>query len=266
MNVSETIRQFDNHNIVVVDAQGDSSLGYVGVDWKNATIIDHHRDNTAELAPRYLIDEASTSACELVWETMGRPKKIDRRVGICLLAGIISDTGHLKRGTSRTLANASEILRASDLRLDDVQIVFDSADDQDSARRISRLKAAQRLKFDRIGEWVVAVTEIGAFESAACQALLSVGADVAFSGSQKEDGFRITGRANNAAVTAGVHLGDMFNSIAAECGGQGGGHDGAAGLSGKGDVEAMLGICSSRTILLLKGKERQGRTAKESLL
>lgn len=252
-------------NIIVVDAQSDSSLGYSGVQWCNATVIDHHSQTGACAAPRCFIDPRATSSCELVWNLLGRPEKISPDIGFALMAGIFADTGHLKRGTARTLANSSEILAASGLCLEDIQAAFDSAEDQDISRRISRLKGVQRMRFDRIGEWIVAATETGAFESAACHALLSIGADVAFTASQKEGSFRITGRANQAAIVAGISLGELFSAIATECGGEGGGHDGAAGLSGKGDAEAFLTICMSNAMKFLKGKARQDRS-KESLL
>jgi phosphoesterase RecJ-like protein len=256
MEVADELNSAEEEYIFVVDAQTDSSLGYTGVNWGKALVIDHHKNTGCCKAAGNFIDEEATSCCELVWEVIGRPKHLDKKIGLSLMAGIIADTGHLKRGTHATLATASEILEASGLDLEEVQVTFESAEDQDMSRRISRLKGAQRMKFDRVGEWIVAATEIGAFESAACHALLATGADVAFAGSQKEDEFRITGRANWMATGAGIHLGDMFNKIASECGGEGGGHDGAAGFSGKGDIEAMLDICVQTSLAQLKGNIR----------
>ena len=253
-------------NSVIVDAQSDSSLGYPFSNWSDAIVIDHHQNIRNCKAVFNFIDEGAASSCELVWEVMGRPKHLDRKIGLSLIAGIIADTGHLKRGNHKTLATAAQILEASGLGLDDVQIVLESAEDQDMSRRISRLKGAQRMKFERVGDWVVANTEIGAFESAACHALLAIGADVAFAGSQKEEEFRITGRANRIATMAGIHLGSIFNKLASECGGEGGGHDGAAGFSGKGDFEAMLNICTQISLAQLKGKTRDDVWNKESLL
>ena len=241
---------------IVVDAHGDSSLGYGGVNWPNAIIIDHHRLTGELVASASYLDEDATSTCELVWEIIGRPKELDKKIAMALMAGILADTGHLRRGSHKTLAAASEILLASGLCMDDFVSIFNSSDDQDMSRRISRLKGAQRLKHHRIGQWLIAVSEVGAFESAVCHALLNIGADVAIVGSQKDDNFRITGRATKQAVKAGIHLGDMMNSISQECGGEGGGHDGAAGFSGTGDVEAMLNILSRKSMDILRGKSR----------
>jgi len=241
---------------VVVDAHSASSLGYEGIDWQNSIVIDHHPLNTECTARLSLVDETATSACELVWEIIGKPKELDEKIGMALLAGILADTGHLRRGSHRTLAAASEILQASNICMDEMIPIFNSADDQDMSRRISRLKGAQRLKHHRIGEWLIVTSEVGAFEAAVCHALLNIGADIAIVGSQKDEDFRLTGRATKPAVKAGIHLGEMLNSISKECGGEGGGHDGAAGFSGTGDVEAMLNICVHNCMAVLKGKER----------
>ncbi len=245
-----------DENTIVVDAQGDSSLGYGGVDWPNAIIIDHHRLTGELIASASYLDETATSTCELIWEIIGRPKELDEKIGMALMAGILADTGHLRRGSHKTLAAASEILLASGLCMDDFVSIFNSSDDQDMSRRISRLKGAQRLKHHRIGGWLIAVSEVGAFESAVCHALLNLGADIAIVGSQKDEAFRVTGRAAKPAVKAGIHLGEMMNAISQECGGEGGGHDGAAGFSGNGDVEAMLNICVHNSMAILKGKKR----------
>jgi alanyl-tRNA synthetase len=122
------------------------------------------------------------------------------------------------------------------------------------------------MRFERYGDWIVAVSEIGAFESAVCNALLSLGSDVAFAGSQKDEEFRITGRANSQAVKAGIHLGDMFNRIAGECQGEGGGHDGAAGLTGIGETEALLDICMQNAASILKCMKKNHKRSEENVL
>ena len=245
-----------DENAIIVDAQGDSSLGYGGVDWPNAIIIDHHGLTGELIASASYLDETATSTCELVWKIIGKPKELDEKIGMALMAGILADTGHLKRGSHKTLAAASEILLASGLCMDDLVSVFNSSDEQDMSRRISRLKGAQRLKHHRIGQWLIAVSEVGAFESAVCHALLNIGADIAIVGSQNDDNFRVTGRATKSSVKVGIHLGDMMNLISQECGGEGGGHDGAAGFSGTGDVEAMLNICVDNCMAVLRDKPR----------
>ena len=47
-------------------------------------------------------------------------------------------------------------------------------------------------------------------------------------------------------INKGFHLGTFLEEVGSEVNGQGGGHDGAAGLSGRGDVEAVLHICKEK--------------------
>ena len=49
-------------------------------------------------------------------------------------------------------------------------------------------------------------------------------------------------------VRRGIHLGEIMKSLGDEIDGDGGGHGGAAGISGTGDVEAILHICMQRTM------------------
>lgn len=265
LQAEEGLAGADGRTVIVADAQDDSSLGYAWTGWRDAIIIDHHRGSGRCLARVSLVDDSASSCCELAWEAMGRPGKVDKNVGLCLMAGLLSDTGYLRRGGHRTLMAAAEILKASGLDMEDLQQVFEGAEDQDISRRISRIKGAQRLRFDRTGDWIVAVSTTGAFESAVCQAMLATGADVAFAGSQRDDSFRITGRASRQAVDSGIRLGEMFGRIASECGGEGGGHDGAAGFTGEGEAEAMLSICMQGALEALRGKPR-GRPDRKPII
>ncbi len=114
------------------------------------------------------------------------------------------------------------------------------------------MKGGQRLRYQSLGNYIVAVSQVSSFESDVSGALLSLGADIAFVGSQREDGFRISARATQTIVKEGLHLGNLMVDVGKENGCNGGGHDGAAGLSGVGDVEAMLNICIKRTKKALK--------------
>ena len=53
-------------------------------------------------------------------------------------------------------------------------------------------------------------------------------------------------------MKAGFHAGSLMEEVGKELEGAGGGHDGAAGLSGVGDVEAVLNICLEKAISVLK--------------
>lgn len=54
----------------------------------------------------------------------------------------------------------------------------------------------------------------------------------------------------------GFHLGKLLEDVGVETRNDGGGHGGAAGLVGVGDVEAVLNICMQRTMDFLREKKR----------
>ena len=58
----------------------------------------------------------------------------------------------------------------------------------------------------------------------------------------------MSARATQNMVRRGFNLGEIIKDIGSETDNDGGGHEGAAGISGVGDIEAMLHICMQRTM------------------
>src|SRR5438067_11662991 len=110
----------------------------------------------------------------------------------------------------------------------------DEEDGDDASMRKATLVAATRARVETVGDgWLVATSEVGAFDAAAAQALVRAGADVALVASERPDRARISLRASTRALAKGVHLGEIANAAARDVEGwSGGGHEGAAGLSG----------------------------------
>ncbi len=243
----------DYDNIVVVDASSTTMLGIETLDWSKAIVIDHHSQPEKCEARLSVFDEDATSTCEMIWELLGCPEKTDEKTGLALLVGILGDTGHFHHATEKTLLNAAAIILASGVTIQDALALFEATGQDEISQKISRLKGGQRLKFERKGRWLVAASQVSSFESSVARGLLGLGADVAFVASQHKEEFRLTGRAKPSALKAGLHLGKMLEELAREVGGEGGGHDGAAGLSGVGDVEAMLNFCVKKALGVLTG-------------
>ena len=63
----------------------------------------------------------------------------------------------------------------------------------------------------------------------------TAGAEVAFASRYRDGITRLSARATRNSTAQGVHLGLIMESIAEKLGGEGGGHDGAAGWSGEVD-------------------------------
>ena len=142
------------------------------------------------------------------------------------------------------------VLRESSIGMDEIMDLTEM--ESDVSERVSQLKGAQRLRFDRVGDKIAAVSQGSAHESSVCRAIILAGADVAFVGSQRDENFRISARAKQDLVRKGLHLGRLLDAVGGETENSGGGHAGAAGLTGKGDVEAVLNMCMSRAMDFLR--------------
>ncbi|UCE72948.1 MAG: DHH family phosphoesterase [Methanomassiliicoccales archaeon] len=239
--------------IVVVDCASSERLGRYQEKLTNPIVIDHHQNNYDWNTKLSFVDEKKSSCGELVYQILKQGKKrITHSVGLALLTGILTDTGKFTHADAGTLKTFAQIMEESGVDMDEVLSIFAEEHETDYSRRISRLKGAQRLRYQSTGGFIVALSQVGSFESSVCGAILSLGADCAFVGSQRDDVFRISGRATQTLVKNGFTLGNLMTDIANENGCEGGGHDGAAGINGVGDVEAMLNICMKRALDAVK--------------
>ena len=82
-------------------------------------------------------------------------------------------------------------------------------------------------------------TNVSTSEARMCKVLLVAGAEVALVSRHREGITRLSARATRNATLRGVHLGEIMAGLAEKLGGDGGGHDGAAGWSGEADRVAV---------------------------
>jgi nanoRNase/pAp phosphatase (c-di-AMP/oligoRNAs hydrolase) len=111
--------------------------------------------------------------------------------------------------------------------------------------RIARLKAAQRIRLERVEGWLVAFSEIGSYHASAARALLNLGAHIAAVGRLKNDEIALTFRSSREFFeTTGFHLAtDLAMPLGEEMGGTGGGHPTAAAVRVKGDWSETVNRC-----------------------
>ncbi len=147
---------------------------------------------------------------------------------LALLFGMLTDSGYFRFAKKETLLTFSEIMGIHDIQMDEAMNLVDL--DTDISERISQLKGAQRLKYWKVGEHIVATSQGSAYEASVCKSLLGLGADIVFVGSQRGEQFRVSARATQAMVRKGVHLGKLMGGVGSETSNGGGGHPGAAGL------------------------------------
>ena len=257
MEVFADIERLRGGLILVLDTSGPDQIP-LDVDYSNAIVIDHHTLNEAWVIARiYYCDDSKASCAEIVYELLkAADKEPDKETALALMTGILTDTGNFKYARPGSMIAFAELMELHGIGMDEAVGLVSL--DVELSEKISQLRGAQRLKYWKVGERVVAISQGSAFEASVCKSLLHLGADIAFVGSQRGDEFRISARATSEMARAGVHLGKLLNGIGTETSNGGGGHPGAAGISGVGDVEAMLNISAENAMKLLKKLESSG--------
>ena len=247
VKVGERVRMGEYDLVVVVDTSSPDQLEMTERVPDGSVIIDHHARTDKWNGCDYYCDDTKRSCAEIVLELLlSAGKRIDHDMGLALLTGMLTDSGHFRYSNSDLFKAFGNLMTISGVELSEIFNLTEMK--QEISERIAQLKGGQRLKFDRVGDHIVAVSHGSSFESSVSKSLLSIGADVSFVGSQRDDAFRISARARQDLVRKGFHLGRMMEEVGFDTSNDGGGHPGAAGLIGSGDVEAILTICMGKTM------------------
>ncbi|MDR2698845.1 MAG: DHH family phosphoesterase [Candidatus Methanoplasma sp.] len=234
--------------VVVVDTSSPEQLKpMVRAVPEGSVVIDHHAPTGKWEGMHFLCDNTKVSCCEIVKEIIDSAGiEIPRDAAMALLGGMLTDSGHFQYAGPDLMRAFADLLQKKGIHMDEV---FNLTRLQMTmSERIAVMRAIGRVKFDTVGDMLVSTAYGGSFEASSCRTFLVAGADVAFVGSQRDEEFRISARATQDIVRKGVHLGSIVGSISGETDTDGGGHGGAAGLSGTGDIEAMLHMCMLRTM------------------
>ena len=261
----EVLESVDPRDFDYIVALDTSSPDQLGIDMKyieDCIVIDHHSHTGNWPKCIYYSDESKRSCAEIIvalLEEVNAP--IDKQMAIALMAGMLTDSGHFRYANADLLRSFSRLMDETDVNMDEVLSLTDL--EPDISERISQLKGAQRLRFERIGGRIISISMGSAYESSVCKSLLSIGSDVAFVGSQRGDQFRLSARARPDSIRLGFHLGKMLEEVGSEVGSTGGGHAGAAGMSGIGDVEAILNICMSKAMDFFREKKLESMSHPE---
>lgn len=227
--------------VVVVDTSTPAQLNEFEL--KNYAVIDHHATTSLNEKAAFYLHRNKSSTAEIVIEVlkvMGAP--IMRRTAFALMSGIVTDTGNFRHATSDSFKAVAELIELSGIEYSEV-IDLLSAVPQDVSMRIAFLKAAQRCSIERVEDWIIVTSQVSSFGGAAASSLISIGADVAFVASKKDDLVKVSARARREAQNAGVNLATLMEEISAKFKGAGGGHEGAAGMDVTGEPEAILLEC-----------------------
>lgn len=208
-------------------------------------VIDHHASHpeTERLATISIADEEASSTCEIVYRFFKETEvELTKTEAMALFLGIAFDTRHFVLANSATLKTVADLVDAGVNAKETLSLL---SLPMEYSERIARLKASRRVKLMKIGDWLVALSHIGAYQASAARALVALGAHVAMVAGQRENKLQVSLRAcSDFHEKTGIHLGrDIANPLGKYLHGMGGGHSISAGANGVGDVEASLKRC-----------------------
>jgi len=218
-------------------------------------VIDHHvaHPETEKMAKLCITDENVSSTCEIVYNFYKQLNvKIEENEAKALFLGIAFDTRHFVLANSSTLKAIAELI---DVGVNAQEALAILSLPMDFSERVARLKACKRAKLFKIGDWIIALSHVSAFQASAARAIIDLGAHVAVVAGQKNDSLEISLRCTKEFhEKTGIHLGrDIAKPLGEYLKGMGGGHSTAAGVNGFGELEAGLKRC----LKLLKEKLTQ---------
>jgi bifunctional oligoribonuclease and PAP phosphatase NrnA len=234
---------------ILVDTNTPDQLGKIGEKILQGKIpiivIDHHHPHpdTAKIASLMIVDESAAAAAEVVYQLFRASKtELDAVEARALLAAIFVETKHFLLARESTFNVAAGLVKAG---ADPRHLSEILSTPMSRSERVARLKAAGRSEIIMMGNWIIATSDLGSYQSSAARALLSLGAHVAFVAGESKERVRVNMRATEEFHNkTGVHLArDLSIPIGKKLGGVGGGHPTAAGLSVPGQVPDILRIC-----------------------
>jgi len=208
-------------------------------------VIDHHASHpeTERLATLCVTDEEASSTCEIVYRFFKEAEtKLTEIEAKALFLGIAFDTRHFILANSTTLKAVADLIDAGVNAKDALSLL---ALPMDPSERIARLKASKRVKLLKVNDWLMAFSNVSAYQASAARALIGLGAHVAVVAGQRGERLQMSLRASNDFhEKTGIHLGrDIAKPLGEYLHGMGGGHSVSAGVNGVGDVEPALKRC-----------------------
>ncbi|MFW3145439.1 MAG: DHH family phosphoesterase [Thermoplasmatota archaeon] len=247
----------DHSLVVIIDSSSPLQISEGDISgWPEICVIDHHAERDHWKGTVY--SDSSAGACVEIALQMAfmSGASMDRDMAVAGIAGIIADTGKFRFASEIDIAACGFLLEGSDVSMENVLQVIEGEEYFDVSKKVAMLKAMRRIRYEKVGDQIVATSMVSSFEAAAARALLVAGGDVVFIAAERRDELRVSTRAKPHILAMGVHLGKFMEAIGKDTGNQGGGHDGAAGLNGSGDASKVLELCMDRMCDILA--EQQG--------
>ena len=235
--------------IVLLDTNTIQQLGKLSARVENSQtpilVVDHHaaHPETERMANLCVTNEEAASTCEIVYDFYKQTStKPDLDVAKALFLGIAFDTRHFVLANSSTFQTIAELC---DVGVNAQEVVSLLSLPMDFSERVARIKACRRATLLKVGDWIVALSHVSAYQASSARALIDLGAHVAAVAGQRSESVEISLRCTREFhQKTGVHLGrDIAKPLGEFLQGMGGGHATAAGVNGVGDEELGLKRC-----------------------
>jgi nanoRNase/pAp phosphatase (c-di-AMP/oligoRNAs hydrolase) len=219
--------------IIIVDSAGPAQTGLNLPEGVPICIIDHHSTSDWEFSDddfECRLERRSTT--QIIHEYLNdfSQESLTDNVRKLLLAGLITDTGRFRHADGQALATAASLMEGAGF---EYQSFIEYVEERvtSPSERGAMVKAMARANNIEAGPWNLVHTNASTLEGRVAGALVGLGAEVAMVSRSRDGKTRLTTRASRVSTRQGVHLGEMLQNLAHELGGEGGGHDGAAGLT-----------------------------------
>ena len=223
--------------IIIVDAASPSQVGIDLPENIPKCIIDHHDTDDWEISEHDLQIKVNVSATtEIITQYLSQYslESLSTPVRKLLIAGLITDTGRYRHAGISAFSATVTLLEDEDI---DYASLVEFIENQETtpSERGSLLRGLERSKSVDSGNWNIVYTNSGTLEGRLATLLIGTGAEISLVSRSREGVSRLTARASRKTTLKGIHLGEIMESISQQIGGDGGGHSGAAGWSGKTD-------------------------------
>jgi phosphoesterase RecJ-like protein len=208
-------------------------------------IIDHHAPNqeTLQICKLCFVDDSAAANCELIYRLYA---EVDIRPTLqeatAMFVGIAFDTRHFALANSPTFQIIAKLVAEG---IDAQKTLLAYSLPIDLSERTAKLKACKRAKILKVGEWLIALSHVSAYQASAAKSLIDLGAHVSAVAGKKSGKIEISLRSTRDFYEqTNVHLGtEIATPLGEYLGGVGGGHAMAAGVSGSGEIQDALKQC-----------------------
>jgi nanoRNase/pAp phosphatase (c-di-AMP/oligoRNAs hydrolase) len=203
--------------------------------------IDHHKEGELyKIMDLYYIDKEATSTTEIITNfAKGLAINFYENIATLGILGILFDSNKLERANKNTFYDIIYLLEQN-ANYNNARNIFNkivSSLEDDFSNRMARLKGLSRATLGKAcKDLILALTEIGSFESEVSRSLILNGADVAITINRSVP-TRISIRASERALLKKIDASKISKLIGEKFDGEGGGHKGAGIVTLKGIVE-----------------------------